>query len=340
MKLDRYECSNGGRRRLSGSLQKRGAKMGMGTWVAFLFGTPFVGAGVAIILMGTRILRVDPASVHAPYWVLTAAGACFVLGGLAVWGAAGRQLAVNRRRRKAMREHPNEPAFADYEWDPKGFEVSGWPGAAKVMGLAMGLTLFLSIFNYWAFVKGDGWVPKLVVAIFDGVGVLMWWQACQAIGSAFKFGRSRIMFTRFPYNVAEPVVIRWQPSEGISEMNRGSFTLRCVEEWTETTGSGKSRAVQLVHEELWSAQWMLGQPRKLPLKDVVELSYDLPAGAPPTRLSADRPVFWELEVSLDLPGLDFKQSYLVPIYDGKPKGSLKPTMLHRAAPAGIGKECV
>jgi hypothetical protein len=59
----------------------------------------------------------------------------------------------------------------------------------------------------------------------------------------------------------------------------------------------------------------LDQPRKLALKDAVELAYDLPPGAPATRLGAHRPVFWELEVNLDVPGLDFKQNYLVPIYN-------------------------
>jgi hypothetical protein len=34
----------------------------------------------------------------------------------------------------------------------------------------------------------------------------------------------------------------------------------------------------------------------------------------PTRLSADRPLFWELEVKLGLPGVAFNETYLVPIY--------------------------
>jgi len=33
-----------------------------------------------------------------------------------------------------------------------------------------------------------------------------------------------------------------------------------------------------------------------------------------TRLSADKPVFWEFTVELDLAGFDFKETYLVPVY--------------------------
>ena len=92
---------------------------------------------------------------------------------------------------------------------------------------------------------------------------------------------------------------------------------------------GNSRSDSLVHEEIWSAKWLLDRPRKLAVKEAVELAYDLPPGALPTRLSADRPVFWELEVNLDVPGLDFRQTYLVPIYESKATPGIKPILLSR-----------
>ena len=73
------------------------------------------------------------------------------------------------------------------------------------------------------------------------------------------------------------------------------------------------RSVSLVHEEIRSAQGLLDRHRNLPVKEAFELAYDLPPGLPPTQLSADRPVFWELEANLEVPGLDFRQTYLVPI---------------------------
>jgi hypothetical protein len=84
----------------------------------------------------------------------------------------------------------------------------------------------------------------------------------------------------------------------------------------------------LNHEEIWSAKWLLDHPRKLPVKEAVELVYGLPPGALPTRLSADRPVFWELEVNLEVPGLDFRQTYLVPIYNSKASSGINLTQQH------------
>ncbi len=245
MTPDRYEPSPACRRRLSGYLQRRSSKLGVPTWGGFLFGGVFVAVGTAIILVGTRILAVDPASVHAPYLVLTVAGVSFALGGFMVWGMAWQQFAANRQRKEAARLHPNEPALEDYPWHPDGFEVSEWPGAAKAVGLAIGLTVFLSMFNWWAFAAGGPWMVKGIVGVFDLIAVLLWCKAGQQVLSA--------------------------------------------------------------------------------------LNYELPADAQPTQLSADKPVFWELEVGLDLPGLDFKETYLVPIYNSATACPIKPILLNAGA---------
>ena len=40
-------------------------------------------------------------------------------------------------------------------------------------------------------------------------------------------------------------------------------------------------------------------------------------------------MFWELEVMLDLPGLDFNDTYLVPIYGAKTTPRIKPILLNK-----------
>jgi hypothetical protein len=314
MTPDRYEVSSAGRRRLSGSLQKRGSRLGLPTWGGFVLGGLFVAVGTYIILVGTKVLPVNPASVHAPYWVLTVAGVSFALGGFMVWGMTWRQFAANRRRVEAARRYPDEPALADYSWHPEGFEVSEWPGLAKAVAIALALTVFLSMFNWWAFAANGPWMVKGIVGLFDVIALLLWAHAVRQLLRALKFGHSRVEFTSFPYRLPKPVVIRWQPFGGISRVNKGTFTLRCVKEWMERSGSGKNRTVTLVHEEIWSAKWILEQPCNFQLREEVELSYELPTDAQPTQLSADKPIFWELEAKLDLPGLDFNETYLVPVY--------------------------
>jgi hypothetical protein len=174
-----------------------------------------VAAGTCIVLVGMKILPVDPSSVHAPYWVLTVAGMSFALGGIMVWGMAWQQFAANRQRRQATRKQSNEPALTDYQWNPNGFTASEWTSAAKAVVMPIGLSIFLSMFNWWAFFAHGDWMVKAMVILFDCIALFMWWQAAQRVGCALKFGQSRIVFTRFPYRLGEPVVIRWQAGRGI-----------------------------------------------------------------------------------------------------------------------------
>ena len=313
MDLGRFITSTE-RRRLAGRTERRGAQTGFPTWGAFAFGGVFVAAGAAITLVGTRVIRVDSSTVHAPWWLLTVMGVVFALAGLAVWGMAWRQHESEKRRVSASLRHPGEPALADYAWDPAGFAAPRWSRAAKALAGAGGLTLFLSIFNYWAFGIDGPWLVKAVTILFDLILVAVWWEAGVRLGRALKFGDSRLAFAHFPHRLGEPVRLHWHPATGIERALRGTFTLRCVEEWFERTGAGEHASASLVQEEIWSGVWHLDTLYLFTPGEVVDLHFEPPAGLPPTHLSADKPVFWEFEVNLDLPGLDFEEVYLVPVY--------------------------
>ena len=313
MNLSRYECSDS-RRRLEGRTEQRGTQTGFSTLGAFAFGVPFVGVGTLIILMGTKVITVDPKSVHAPYWVLTVFGVVFALGGFMIWAMAWRQRAADHRRMEAASRHGGEPALMDFNWDVRGFDAPRWkPAITAVFGAAF-LTLFLSMFNYWAFFAKGPWPVKIIVIIFDLVLIAAWWAALMRLGRSLKFGGSRIEFLNFPYQVGKPAIIRWWPARGIQLVNKGTFTLRCVEECFETSGSGRNRSKHLVHEEVWSGTWRAEQTQSFSSGQFADLRYELPEEVSSTQLSTDKPVFWELEVKLDLPGLDFQETYLVPIY--------------------------
>jgi hypothetical protein len=155
---------------------------------------------------------------------------------------------------------------------------------------------------------------KAIVSLFDLILIAVWVQVVMALGRALKFGGSRVEFVRFPYRVAEPVIIRWQAAAGISGPRKGNFTLRCVEEWYESSGSGSDHSRYLVHEEVWSGTWQVERELDMVAGKMLELKFTPPASAPGSALSAAKPVFWELEVKLDLPGFDFVETYLVPVY--------------------------
>jgi len=300
--------------RLAGRTEPRGSRTGFPTWGAYAFGGIFMVVGILIMLVGLRVIPVDPSGVHAPWWVLTVMGAVFALAGLGVEGMATRQFLAERHRLSAALRHAGNPARQDYRWDPSGFAPPRWSRAVKAVAGAAGLSLFLSIFNYWAFATTSPVMVRMIVVVFDLVLILVWWEAFLRVGRAFKFGGSRIDFLEFPYSIGKPVTIRWQPSDGIGAAQGGHLTLRCVKEWYEQTGSGKNQSTHLVHEEQWSTTWQFAPNRSVMPGKRVDLRFEVPSGLPSTRLGGTSPVFWELEIHLDLPGFDFEETYLVPIY--------------------------
>jgi hypothetical protein len=303
------------RQRLSGHLIRRGLQTGLSTLGAVLFGVPFVGAGVGIILVGMKVVPVEPRSVHAPFWVLTVAGVCFLAAGLFMWGVAVRQFNSNRRRATAGGSGAEAVALADYDWNRRGHQPWRWSRPLRSLGFAVALSVFLSIFNWWAFFSRDGpLMVKVVVSVFDLVLVFLWAHVLLLTARAFRFGDSRIEYTRFPYAVGEPAIIRWQAAGGVGNSIKGTFTLRCVEEWWEVSGSGKNRSRHMIHEQIWSGKWQLEAADDLRSGKMSEFSFVIPPEAKPTNLNSMQPVFWEFEVKLEMAGPDFVESYLVPVY--------------------------
>jgi hypothetical protein len=317
MNLERSEISFE-RKPMSGIIQQRGNVTGFPPVFAFLFGGIFVAVGFCIGLIGLKILPVDPKTVHAPYWTLTVAGSVFaVAGALVMWGFGWRQWRARKRSQEAARIHPDEIAFQDYDWDPRGFTPARWKPAIQAIAGASFLSVFLSIFNWWAFFTRSDVIVKIIVSVFDFFLLLFIYQAVLRVGRAMKFAGSQIQFPEFPCRKTGPVKLLWKSPAGSFHANKGQFTLRCVEEFWVTIRSGRNRRRQIVHEEIWSQTRFLDEPHWFSRGEEVELQFDLVSDLPSTNLRAARAVFWELKVKLEMPGLDFEECYLVPVYETK-----------------------
>lgn len=312
--MDRYEVVNSEPQRLPGHREARGSRSGLPGWALWLMAAVSVLAGVLMLPIGLGLLAIEDGDLKGPRWLLAAFGGVMVGAGLMMAAMAVRQRAAERRRTAGHGLDARSVALGDRDWDESGENSRAWPRALSALAGTLFLTLFLSVFNWWALKADSPWMVKLIVGLFDLLLLVAWWQTALLIGRALKFGASRIAFARFPCPPDGPIVIRWVPPSGIGQAHKGSFALRCVKEWKESRGSGKNRSVQLIHEEQWCAQWLLERSREFPPGRAIDLQFEPPEGLPSTRLNAESPVFWEFEARLDLPGFDFEERYLVPVY--------------------------
>jgi hypothetical protein len=298
----------------------RGTTGGSGCASAFfiVFGLPFMAAGVAIAVFapGAKTRTAAGEGPPMPDPLVYALALVFFVAGAFVLALGVRAL-IERSRVKARRErHPREPWLADHVWDAKGATHS--PGAslpAQVATTAF-VALFLAPFNYFVFYVPPADMPtwvRFLVGFFDLVVVLMVVGLVLTMVQHAKYGRSRLAFPTFPFYLGETFTARLGTSRAIGSFEKLTFTLRCIEERTETRRSGNGTSVQTVCDQLWAEEVTLGAGA---VREGHEMTvrFDLPVGDYATRLSEPPARYWELAVAADTPGVDFSAKFLVPVY--------------------------
>lgn len=305
--------------RLPNPVRSRGHGTGLSTPGGFVFGGVFAAIGTFVTLIGLRVIE-PGGRLNVPHWVLLPIGLVFASVGAFLSGKTWLRLRAERRHDQLILRHPDQPALADYEWDPAGSRSDLRQQATRATVIAAFFVLFLTPVNYIAFKEAPefAWVLRVIVGLFDLVTLYLLGDMALRWGRVFKFGNALLRFGQFPLLINQPVRLTWIAPEGCRGDATGGFTLRAIREWYETSGRGNSRSTRLVHEQQWSASWEIPSTTFIRPGDTYDLALDLPPDAPGTALRAERPLFWELEVNLALPGLDFKDTYLVPIYSRKP----------------------
>ena len=303
--------------RLSEERGQTGVRTGMSHVGMFLFGLPFFLIGQYFVLgtLGLRPLDMDNSNV--PAWVLGLVGLVFLMGGLMLWGMGYRRLRFRRRLAASRRAHPDEPACADYPWDWQGIVPDRWGKVLKALAMLPLVVALIAVMNYMVFVAdGDApWFVRIIVGLFDLFLVFGLYRLGLMIVRAIKYGRTRLRFVRFPFRGGEVLPVAIELPAAARRVTGGRIELRQIEEYWEVTGNTqKNRSKRIVHECGWSGEQVF-DPGAVPLNSgVLETEFLIPEEAPSTRIDAERPVFWELDVQLETPGIDFHQRYLVPVY--------------------------
>jgi hypothetical protein len=291
---------------------------GFGVWEGLLFGSVFVTAGIALILVGLKILPVAPSSVYAPYWVLSVFGGVFAIAGVIAWIKVVREKLFVKRRKNLSALHPHSAVFADYPWNPKGITKSPWSKVQQSLASSLFFAAFLTPFNWWAWCSdSSSWLIGGIVSLFDLFLALAVIELIRRTLVALKYGKSGIEYETFPFTTGGRVNLRWFVPSGLTHAKSITFVLRCVEEWTEIKGAGDDKTISLIHEQLWAATRTTEGRVNIWPGARFSLSYDVPATAPESSLSGEPGItFWELDICATAAGVDFEERYLVPVYRG------------------------
>ncbi|HEY8470330.1 MAG TPA: hypothetical protein VIL18_11840 [Longimicrobiales bacterium] len=134
-----------------------------------------------------------------------------------------------------------------------------------------------------------------------------------------KFGRSQLVLERTPAFLGD--VLSGEVESGIREDTaplRGfHIRLRCVHRWKELrrgTGGTTGDTIRRLDVLCEAEQWTDGRVRAEDGGLSIPVRFELPADQPPTTLPAGgEGIVWQLEVTAEMDGLDYREEFEVPV---------------------------
>ena len=280
-----------------------------------IHGSRSIGFGLLFAAVGTTVTVL--AALHRlemsrgiPQWLGTLFGAVFAIAGMSfvVHGIIG--VRMQRRAARLRPTHQREPWVWDHPWDDRGSRDDSGRRIARAIWFTAFLALFLVPFNWVGFLSPERpTVFALVAALMDVLLVGCGCWVVYLVRQRAKYGPTMLRFRRFPFHPGATAELHMARPARLAGIEAPEALLRCVQERYEMRGSGKNRSQVVVAYELWSAR----QPAVFRRGEYV-WRFEVPDGVPGTALSELPPRYWELELKVEMPGVDLVRTFLVPVY--------------------------
>jgi hypothetical protein len=272
--------------------------------------------GVVVAIAGGLIS--DELSV--PREVVMAPGVGMLAFGLYLAGRGAVGTVRQGRRRRLLARHPDEPWRGDHDWSPEGAREGSYGDIGATLVIAGFCILFLAPFNWLAFLSPDRhWFFGLIVGLFDLLTVVAPLAvAGHQLVHTLRYGGAFVRFDRHPFFLGETLSARLGSDRAVGKYSRLVVTLRCLEvRRVVVSDSEDGETVKMGCYQRYAVT------RELPAGELtpgteVEATFELPRGDYATQLTGSEPRYWTIEVNAETPGIDFKATFVVPVY-AKPR---------------------
>ena len=219
-----------------------------------------------------------------------------------------------RAEERLQAERPDEP----WMWDPKqaageipsGSKTGAWVLTGFAVFWNAISTPVLFAFHEEFFVKGNK--GMLIALIFPLIGFCMIGGVVYLWIRYFKFGNTRFLMQRVPGVIGGTLTGAIQVPRLLNAPDGVELTLRNVRR--VTTGSGKHRST--TERELWTSTQQIHQPRTTPRGEtLLPVQFTIPYECESRdKSNSNNEVLWKLIAEAEVPGVDFKAEFDVPVY--------------------------
>lgn len=280
-----------------------------GRWTCIVIGS--VLAGLGWLLVSAALGRTEM-EMNVPPWGIGALGLALIVPGLLLIKSGVLNLLQSARARIVRYRCPEKYWLADRRWNESGIGDDCLLAVARSIVFPVWLALFMAPFHaatIGLWMTGNwGWIVfGAGCLIFDLVIVALLFPSLKIAVRALRFGRTRLRFKTFPFFICESLDIDVIHRPSLAAAGDVEVQLRLVEETTES-----NNAVAYSHYDkqvtVEAAQW----------NAETETSLSIPIPRNPewnTQLRSSPIRYWELALFVPRKGLDYKTTYLLPIYE-------------------------
>lgn len=243
-------------------------------------------------------------------------GGIFTVVGLSLLLLARQVFVKGRKKAQLQQQHPGKPWMWREDWASGRIEDSSRTATAGLWGFAIlwsAFTFPLAAF----FFRQEGFPPRQtamwLILIFPLAGILLLWAAIRQTAARMKFGTSHLQLVTQPgvigrqFRATLETTLKEVPADGMEVI---LSNIRRV-----ISGSGKSSSTS--EHVIWQEATTLPASRlSLGMNGVtVPLTFNIPLEAEPCDDANSRNcVLWRVEVSAQLPGIDYTQNFEVPVF--------------------------
>jgi hypothetical protein len=286
-----------------------------------LFLIPFAAAG---IFSAVRAFRLGAAGVWPDAAFLGIAALTF--GGVGFGGLLGMRVAYGRvKEAEALQAaHPDEPWRWRRDWASGRIEDT-------TRDTLLGAWVFAT---FWNLVSLPGAYIGVRAALYEGkpagfvallfplVGIWLLARAVQGTLRKQKYGVSLLELTTIPGVIGQTLAGTIRAALALPPSESFAVNLSCIRRVTTRSGRSSSTSERI----LWQEEQRVGgeQSRDYSgMKTRIPIRFQLPPDvqASATSNSNDR-VIWQLQVSAEVPGVDYDSTFEVPVFRTAASGQL------------------
>ena len=154
------------------------------------------------------------------------------------------------------------------------------------------------------------WVAYVVIGVFDTMFILQLGYIFYLILRKIKYGKTSIRFLDFPFFRGDTLDVKFKGGRALKNVKQIKVELRCIMEEIVVNYNRNRKSVSQICFEVYNKQKMYESD----INGDAFITFDIPEDEQQTHISRPQPVYWELTISADVPGIDYCNTFLVPVY--------------------------